>query len=210
MQLSDLDFMKLLPEFMRRDEAVKGLAAGVDVLTPRILRFLRFFSVWNKIDEMGDDDLDELAWELNVEWYDSGANIEAKRQLIRQADLVHSRLGTKWAVEQVIGAHFGAGQVREWWQYGGEPHHFKVLSDNPSITNEHVDKFLRILGIVKRKSSWLDSILVSLTGDMDIFIGMAVRDHCHEINVMGTDQIHVYNATFYHDSNQETVTIRNS
>ena len=36
------------------------------------------------------------------------------------------------------------GEVREWYQYGGQPHHFKVLSDNPSLVNSNLDLFLKL------------------------------------------------------------------
>lgn len=145
---------------MRDDEASKGLASGIDELVPQLYRKITLLSVWGKIDELGHADLDELAWELNVEWYDATASLSVKKQLIKMADLVHSRLGTKWAVEQVVAAHFGSGEVQEWFEYGGEPHHFKILSENSSITAENMEKFMRILGIVKRKSSWLESIII--------------------------------------------------
>jgi len=161
MRLSDLDLIKILPHFMRNDEAVKGLAAGVNKLTPRLYRQMILFSVWDKIEDMGHSDLDELAWELNVEWYDTGAGLETKRQLIKQADLVHSRLGTKWAVEQVISAHFGTGKLYEWFEYGGKPHHFRVMSNDAGIAEESIDKFHRILSIVKRESSWLEGIIIN-------------------------------------------------
>ena len=103
--------------------------------------------------------------------------------------------------------YFGAGEVREWYQYGGKPHHFKVLSDNPSLVNSNLDLFLKLLRTVKRRSSWLDAILICLTGEMFLYSGMAVRDHTQEVHVMGSDEIHIYHAAVVHDNNRETVSI---
>ena len=148
-----------------------------------------------------------MAWELNIQWYDSTAPIAAKRAVIRNSDRVYSQLGTPYAVEQIVADYFGTGEVREWYQYGGQPHHFKVLSDNPSLVNSNLDLFLKLLRTVKRRSSWLDAILICLTGEMFLYSGMAVRDHTQEVHVMGSDEIHIYHAAVVHDNNRETVSI---
>ena len=108
---------------------------------------------------------------------------------------------------QLARLYFGTGEVREWYQYGGQPHHFKVLSDNPSLVNSNLDLFLKLLRTVKRRSSWLDAILICLTGEMFLYSGMAVRDHTQEVHVMGSDEIHIYHAAVVHDNNRETVSI---
>lgn len=87
------------------------------------------------------------------------------------------------------------------------PHHFKVLSDNPELVNNNLELFLKLLGVVKRRSSWLDAILICLTGEMFLYSGMAVRDHTQEVHVMGSDEIHIYHAAVVHDNNRETVSI---
>lgn len=139
--------------------------------------------------------------------YDSTAPIEAKRAVIRSSDLVYSKLGTRYAVEQIVRDYFRTGEVREWYEYGGEPHHFKVLSDNPELVNNNLELFLKLLGVVKRRSSWLDAILICLTGEMFLSSGMAVREHSHEEHVMGCDEIYLYTGAAVHDNNRETVTI---
>ena len=67
--------------------------------------------------------------------------------------------------------------------------------------------FLKLLRTVKRRSSWLDAILICLTGEMFLYSGMAVRDHTQEVHVMGSDEIHIYHAAVVHDNNRETVSI---
>ena len=73
--------------------------------------------------------------------------------------------------------------------------------------NSNLDLFLKLLRTVKRRSSWLDAILICLTGEMFLYSGMAVRDHTQEVHVMGSDEIHIYHAAVVHDNNRETVSI---
>ncbi len=43
---------------------------------------------------------------------------------------VHTFRGTPYAVEQVIQTYFGDGEVSEWFEYGGQPGMFKVVTTN--------------------------------------------------------------------------------
>ena len=191
MRLNETEMVKLLPAWMQEDGSDKGLATGCDIISRDAYARLKLLSRWDKIDQLNDAELDEMAWELNIQWYDSTAPIAVKRAV----------------VEQIVADYFGTGEVREWYQYGGQPHHFKVLSDNPSLVNSNLDLFLKLLRTVKRRSSWLDAILICLTGEMFLYSGMAVRDHTQEVHVMGSDEIHIYHAAVVHDNNRETVSI---
>lgn len=185
MKLEQIDLVKLLPEFMRSDRANRGLAAGANIVLRDVAAKAKLLTVWDKIDSMTDEQLDELAWELNIEWYKSTADTQTKRAIIKSSDKVHAKLGTKWAVEQIITDYFGSGAVREWWEYGGEPYHFKVFSTNPGLVNEHHEEFLAMLEVVKRKSAWLDAVIISLTGEMNIFAGVATHDLTFETHTIG-------------------------
>jgi len=210
MKLQEAEILKLLPAWMRDDGSIKGLAEGTDKVIRALTARVNLLSRWNQIDQLDEQTLDEMAWELNIQWYDSTAPIEAKRAVIRNSDLVYAKLGTRYAVEQTVTDRFGTGEMREWYQYGGAPYHFKVLSDNPDLVNGNLELFLKLLGVVKRRSSWLDAILICLTGEMFLYSGMAIREHTHEEHIFGDDEIHLYHAAAVHDNNRETVTIGTS
>lgn len=176
MKLSTLDFVKLLPQFMRDDSAVRGLAAGINQIIPRLSAAAGKLSTWDCIDDLTETELDELAWELNILWYDIGASVAIKRELIKNSDKIYERLGTKWAVENVIETYFGEGHVEEWWEYSGAPGHFRVISGNPSLSNEKLAEFINIATKVKRASAKFDGVYISLSGEMCLAAGAAVHD----------------------------------
>ena len=180
MKLSTLEFIRLLPRFMREDGAVKGLAAAMDEIVPELAQSTATLSTWDHIDGLSEDELDALAWELNILWYDTGASLDTKRALIKDSDLVYKRLGTKWAVENVINSYFGEGYITEWFEYDGQPGRFRVYSSNPSLSNEKLTEFLNLLNKVKRASAKLDGIFITLTGQMPLCAGMAVREASKE------------------------------
>lgn len=175
MKLYEIEFVKLLPAFMHDDLAVKGLASGTDEIIKALEATKRIMSVWDNIGNLEESELDELAWELNVLWYDKSADLEAKRDIILNSDKVYQKLGTKWAVENVIRSYFGNGHVFEWFEYDGEPGHFKILSENPTITNDKYAEFLNILHKVKRASAILDGIQITITGQMQMYLGAALQ-----------------------------------
>lgn len=185
MKLSTLEFARLLPAFMRGDLSVQGLAHGIDDIIPAIAASVQRLTTWDKIDELSDSELDSLAWELNIMWYDKGASIEAKREIIKNSDKVYRHLGTKWAVENVVETYFGEGYIREWFEYNGAPGYFRVYSTNPTLNNERLTEFMNILNKVKRHSSKLDGIYITLTGEMKIAAGVGVRETAKETYKIG-------------------------
>ena len=184
MKLNDIDFISLLPQFMHDDDAVKGLAAGVNEIVRELAPSVTQLSTWDHIDRLSEAELDELAWELNIQWYDSGAAIEVKRSLIKDSDKIYQRLGTKWAVENIIRTYFGDGHVEEWFEYDGEPGHFRVLSNNPSLNNERLTEFLNLLQKVKRASAKLDGIIITLASQVNMVAGVAYHETGHDTFVV--------------------------
>ena len=180
MTLHDLDFLRLLPQFMQSDGAVRGLAAGLDRLIPKLAAGVEKLSTWDHIDSLSENELDALAWELNILWYDQGATLAVKRELAKNSDAVYKKLGTKWAVENVVETYFGDGRVEEWWQYGGEPGHFRVISSNPSLSAEKFVEFAALVSNVKRASAKLDMVYIELSGELVMSAGAALHDVIHE------------------------------
>lgn len=177
MRLSTLEFIRLLPQFMRDDLAVQGLAAGLDAIIPELSESIGKLTTWDHIDELSEAELDALAWELNILWYDKAANLDTKRDVIKNSDMVYKHLGTKWAVENVIQSYFGDGYITEWFDYNGDPGYFRVYSTNPTLSEERLNEFLNILNKVKRHSSKLEGIYITLTGRMPLSAGMAYREY---------------------------------
>lgn len=181
MKLSDIEFLRLLPSFMREDMAIIGLSKAMNSLVPSLEDNMRLLTTWNHIDELPEAELDDLAVELNVLWYDKSATIYTKRDLIKNCMEVYRHLGTKWAVESVVRSYFGDGYISEWFEYGGEPGHFRVYSTNPGMSDATMDEFMVLLNKIKRASAILDGIYLSLTGQMNLFAGTALHEY-------GTDQ----------------------
>ena len=172
MTLSELEFLRLLPQFMREDLAVQGLAEGIDEIIPQMSQNLKLLPTWDKIDSLSEEELDELAWELNILWYEQDADIEVKRDVVKNSDKVYQHLGTKWAVENVIKSYFGTGYIKEWFEYEGQPGRFRIHSSNPAITGEKFLSFFNLVKKVKRASAKLDAVIIELESTGTVFFGI--------------------------------------
>ena len=158
MRISDLDFLRLLPAFMRDDEAVIALSKAVTDLLGDPGKRLSTIRTWDKIDELNEAECDEMAWELDVDWYDSGMSLEEKRETIKAAQAIKRKRGTKWAVERLITAYLGEGYVMEWYETGDAPYTFIVMTTNASISSENYVKFVEAAKAAKNERSHVNCI----------------------------------------------------
>ena len=79
------------------------------------------------IDHLPEAALDELAWQYHVDAYDATAAPAEKRRMIKSSFTVHKYKGSVYAVKQLVDSVFGAqANIIEWFDYDGQPYHFKV------------------------------------------------------------------------------------
>ncbi|NMB19201.1 MAG: phage tail protein I, partial [Erysipelothrix sp.] len=116
--------------------------------------------------------VDLLAWQFHVDFYDPALSLTAKRNLVKSSILVHKRKGTPWAVRQVCNDAFGYAEIIEWFDYGGEPYHFSILTEGSLVDSVAWQSFFRALESAKNVRSWLDEITISRPLHLDLYYGM--------------------------------------
>lgn len=159
MKVSDLDFLRLLPAFMRDDEAAIALSKAMNKLISEPGSRIPSIRTWDEIDSMSEAELDELAWELDVDWYDStGMSLEEKRETLKLAQQIKRKRGTKWAVERLISAYFGEGYVMEWYEMYGTPYTFVALTTNTHTDAHNFEKFVEAVKAAKNARSHLAGV----------------------------------------------------
>lgn len=163
MNLQSIEMRRLLPAFMQRqtdDTAIaESLSAAVRAAAGNIARL----STWDALDTLSEGELDSLADECMVGWYDKRLNIEQKRAILADSDKMYMRLGTLAACEQIVTDIFGKSTIREFWEYStGKPHHFAIeVEDASTLSAEAEAKLIRMMSHVQRRSQWLDYILAT-------------------------------------------------
>nr|DAO35000.1 MAG TPA: tail protein [Caudoviricetes sp.] len=156
MKVSNIDFIRLLPAFMQDDEAAIALSKAVNKLISEPGGRIPSIRTWDEVDNLSEAECDELAWELDVDWYDStGMSLEEKRNTIKLAQQIKRKRGTKWAVERLISAYFGEGYVVEWYETDDSPYTFVALTTNTHTDAHNFEKFVEAVKAAKNSRSHL-------------------------------------------------------
>ena len=183
MKVSELEFVRLLPAFMRDDEAAIALSKAMNRLIGEPSKRLKTLRVWDNIDNLNEAECDELAWELDVDWYDStGMSLEEKRATLKIAQQIKRKRGTKWAVERLISAYFGEGYVMEWYEMYGTPYTFVALTTNAHITAQNYEKFVEAVKAAKNVRSHLAGIFYFWQQGPDPGVEYALDSSLHRYN----------------------------
>ena len=175
MDISNIELLALQTKAMQSDPTTIGLCAALTPQLNMVSNQVDSILIYSNIEKLPHEVLDILAWQFHINWYVATAELETKRRLIKNAFKVHKSKGTPYAVEQVIQDMFGDGFVTEWFEYGGEPYHFKVITTNPSVTAELANQFNMAVNAVKRKSTILEQIIISLSGELNLYYAGVVH-----------------------------------
>lgn len=154
------NLMLILPPALSKDRSVVALAeVDAEALAARPAEIGKARVIAN-IDQLDEAVLDILAYDFKVDWWDPEYSIEEKRKTLKDSWRVHRMLGTKAAVETAISAIYKDTTVQEWFEYGGEPYHFRLLLD-ATYENVNPEKHRRVMERVnyyKNLRSVLDKV----------------------------------------------------
>lgn len=125
-----------LPPALQKDPSAVALAEAMADLLARRQSEIEQLRIYPVIDRLDARLLDILAYDFKVDWWDADYSLEEKRRTLKDSWRVHKLLGTKAAVEMAISAIYPRTTVLEWWEYGGEPYHFRL---DINITNDSID-----------------------------------------------------------------------
>lgn len=176
MDLDAVDVLRMLPRFMRDDRTATALCAAIKPTLDKLSSAIHAMHLF-QTGSLPERLLDVLAKQRNVLWYDQSADVGVKRALIESAYEVHRAIGTRSAIERVVADYFGDATVEEWWEYGGEPFHFRIYTSNSAAVAENGEKLKRIVELVKRASAVMDGIFVETSGTVQLYTAIAVQTY---------------------------------
>ena len=160
----DIDLTRMLPPSLKDDENMLALARVIGDELQKTSRMAKLNIIYARIDELEENVLDVLAYDLHVDWYDYTYPIEAKRALIKDSVRVHKRLGTKFAVETALGNLHPNSYVEEWFEYNGEPFSFRVILDTTfSRAGAGYFEIKKAVDTYKRLSAHMNDLIYQCT-----------------------------------------------
>ncbi len=148
------------PLALQGDESAAALAEAIAAALAGRTEEIDRLSIYPNIDQLDEKLLDILAYDFKVDWWDAEYTLEEKRQTLKDSWRVHKLMGTKAAVETAISAIYPRTTVLEWFEYGGEPYHFRldINITNDSIDSEKQRRVLERLNFYKSLRSHNDGV----------------------------------------------------
>lgn len=181
--LYDGQITDIIPGSLNQAADVKALSYAVMKAMQKLQDYANRAKIYSNIEKLSENILDILAVEFRSQYYSQDMDIDTKRRVINETMQWYSLAGTPIAVEKLISAVFLTGEIIEWYKYGGDPGHFKIITENHGITGDALQNFNRIISRVKRKSAILDAVEITLTAYMNTYYG-AVLHTCDYINLI--------------------------
>lgn len=170
MKLKELDVLEFLPQYMRHDKTAQGIAyATTKIFNEYVINNIEKCGIYYRIDKLDEKMLDKLAWQFNVPEYIPTLSLSTKRNIIKNCIETHRQRGTVAAVEKVVESVFGNGYVEEWFDYNGEPYHFKVHTSNVSANDSMIEEFENIVASTQNVRSVLEAIVVETVLEMNTY-----------------------------------------
>lgn len=159
-ELSGSRFSDILPEHLAQQDEVQALAFAVGRQVEKLCIFADGARTYAAIHVMPEEILDLLAVELRTPAYDEAYPIHVKRGLIEGSLLFYSKMGTPAALNQIIKAIFETGKIVEWFDYKGEPYHFKIAIEigDEVVKIERSRQVLQRIQYYKNLRSVLDEV----------------------------------------------------
>ena len=162
-KLTDGELLDLLPAAMKADTDMVCLSYAIKQVTKELLQTLEYTRTQSFIDGLPERILDVLAVETNAMYYDESLPIDAKREIIRASiSAWYARAGTPAAVEELVTAVFGMGEVVEWFDFtegDATPGLFDIVTDAP-LTEDIIEYFNNMIRRVKNERSHLRRVLI--------------------------------------------------
>lgn len=150
-------FMQNLPEPLLEDKHMRQLAEVVARCMLEAFKGNKKPQIYSNLDCQDEGVLDILADDLKIDWYDYDASLKEKQRTVKDNWYVHKRMGTKAAVERALSDVWPDSKVEEWFEYGGQPYHFRVILDaTEGDAPIHIDTALKRVRLFKPARAAMD------------------------------------------------------
>lgn len=153
------DYLAQAPPAIMGDERIAAFAEVTAGRMANLFELAERAVIYAAVDSLPEEVLDLLAYDFSIDWYDYSYTLETKRAVFKDAIKVKKRLGTKYAVATAIGSIYPQSEIEEWFDYEGQPSHFRVVLDlSNSREPADYEKIKEAVKFYKRLTAKLDGV----------------------------------------------------
>jgi phage tail P2-like protein len=195
-------FNDLLPTSVKDDPKFVAAAAVLDAMLADTDANVDLVRIWDRLanDEIDDENLlDNLAWQLHLEGYEGyplATTIEQKRELVKNAILLHLHKGTRWSLDRIFEILGVPGHITEWWEAQDppdptfKPYEFDIDFDVPpdqQLDGAFYDTLYATVEALKnvRSHRRMVSVMLKIEGEIPKFASTAQVGHTISIYPVG-------------------------
>ena len=130
--MKNANFIDLLPASLKENKDIIKFSSIIDNYLSNIDNIIDKLTIYARLDDgtLEEEYVDALAKTFHLlanESYRFAGTTEQKRELVRNALILHKTKGTKYAVERVCNIlDMKEAKLTEWFEDGGEPYTFKI------------------------------------------------------------------------------------
>lgn len=168
-QLTDI-----MPASITKNPEVKALSYALQQACQLLYRYSQKLYIYSNLDEQSEEVLDLLAAELRTQYYQTTLDLATKRQLVKNTLIWYMSAGTPQAVEELVVSIFKSGQVKEWFEYGGTPYCFRIITDTILI-KDIMFYFFKVINKVKNTRSHLDLLVFERKSENEIYTDLVIK-----------------------------------
>ena len=182
-KLENIKLQYIIPSSIGRDEQVKALCESIDAKLRQVAAEAELVLLLPRLDELKEAVIDELAWQYHVDFYDYQLPLAKKRALVSKAIDWHRRKGTPGVIVDAVTSVYGNCLLEEWWEYGGDPYHFRVktILYSEEDAKRQFLKAKKFILQLKNTRSWLDKFMIYYP---DIILPIPIKQSAHIIGMV--------------------------
>lgn len=146
--LKNANFIDLLPASLKENKDIIKFSSIIDNYLSNIDNIIDKLTIYARLDDntLEEHYVDALAKTFHLlanESYRFAGTTEQKRELVRNALILHRTKGTKYAVERVCNIlDLKEARLTEWFEDDGEPYTFKINANAFDGLNQETIRLL--------------------------------------------------------------------
>ena len=157
-KLEHASYTAIFPENLKKYKNLTAFSKNIEkTFKTYIVSKIQNLALFYNLEIQEDKVLDEIAWFFNIDKYRTDLDREIKIKLIKSAYWVHSKKGTKTAViSQLKNLNYEI-KIEEWFEYGGRPFTFRLITGNESKDKNWLKNVLSLIEEYKNVRSILEA-----------------------------------------------------
>ncbi len=164
-KLEDTTLESIIPENLLTFKEIADICKVLKLPIADVTGNIYYDAIMANFDIMPEDVIDLLGWQWHVDFYDSGADLNTKRTLVKQSLDWHRHKGTQYAVDSVLKTIAPKYYSQNWYEYDGKPYYFRIIETDADTVDYNDKEMITAVNSVKNVRSWLDGIVMDVTQD---------------------------------------------